>query len=485
MDSQPRAGPSSLASLLNPVPAPPDLDPADPSTFGSIDSESEDVRIAVSALDHMRNAHRYRDESGSLESSTVASTSGNTLEEDDRFSEGTGITVPYSDRGKEDVRFLERVGKMSVVSGALRAYEVGKNSNRVVKYGAGLVETSVKTIYGPVLNRAGQYVGSNNLNRVEEFANRQLDRFTSSPATRRDSLKEDFSESESDAMDVRGDGRIRRRTSRSVSRSSVSSNAGSATEKEGEVVVAVGNKEAQTSRRGWQGMLVEAGMTAGGIGAAVSEESLKSLKYCLHWLQYASARLEHQLAVLQNFISSLSAPAPSDALISPSAVHTLTQIRRDVVDTIRKVVDVVAKYSGAALPEHARRFVKQSIMSLPGKWANTIRSHDSMSQDGSVPSSPAPINLSAAPGTLAAGDGMTKENAEAAADRVLNFTVESLEMVKGINRVFAESVERAELWVDRLESVGLAQRQRNAEPTMSGEGENKQIDGGVSMEVDH
>lgn len=32
-------------------------------------------------------------------------------------------------------------------------------------------------------------------------------------------------------------------------------------------------------------MLVEAGMTAGGIGAAVSEESMKSLKYCLQWLQ--------------------------------------------------------------------------------------------------------------------------------------------------------------------------------------------------------
>lgn len=35
-------------------------------------------------------------------------------------------------------------------------------------------------------------------------------------------------------------------------------------------------------------MLVEAGMTAGGIGAAVSEESMKSLKYCLQWLQVSS-----------------------------------------------------------------------------------------------------------------------------------------------------------------------------------------------------
>lgn len=35
------------------------------------------------------------------------------------------------------------------------------------------------------------------------------------------------------------------------------------------------------SRSKWQAMLLE----AGGIGAAVSEESMKRLQYCLHWLQ--------------------------------------------------------------------------------------------------------------------------------------------------------------------------------------------------------
>lgn len=39
----------------------------------------------------------------------------------------------------------------------------------------------------------------------------------------------------------------------------------------------------------WSSMLVEAGMTAGGIGAAVSEESMKSLQYCLKWLQVSLA----------------------------------------------------------------------------------------------------------------------------------------------------------------------------------------------------
>jgi hypothetical protein len=40
-------------------------------------------------------------------------------------------------------------------------------------------------------------------------------------------------------------------------------------------------------RSRWQTVLVE----AGGLGAAVSEESLKSLRYCLQWLLVSDSRL--------------------------------------------------------------------------------------------------------------------------------------------------------------------------------------------------
>lgn len=46
----------------------------------------------------------------------------------------------------------------------------------------------------------------------------------------------------------------------------------------------VGNSEEQqqvVQRSRWQAVLLE----AGGIGAAVSEESMRRLKYCLQWLQ--------------------------------------------------------------------------------------------------------------------------------------------------------------------------------------------------------
>ena len=43
---------------------------------------------------------------------------------------------------------------------------------------------------------------------------------------------------------------------------------------------------AQRSR--WQAVLLE----AGGLSAALSEESMQRLKYCLHWLQVRSSFID-------------------------------------------------------------------------------------------------------------------------------------------------------------------------------------------------
>ena len=134
---------------------------------------------------------------------------------------------------------------------------------------------------------------------------------------------------------------------------------------------------AQRSR--WQAVFLE----AGGISAALSEESMRSLKYCLQWLQvrkaaptrcfrYACSRcfihtVRHgalinfaQILVLRNFISSLqpNGTSPNGTPISPQHLRTLQTAKRDVVDTIRQVVEVVSRYAGGALPEPARSRVR-------------------------------------------------------------------------------------------------------------------------------
>jgi len=127
---------------------------------------------------------------------------------------------------------------------------------------------------------------------------------------------------------------------------------------------------AQRSR--WQAVLLE----AGGLSAALSEDSMRRLKYCLQWLQYATAHIDAQILILRDFTANLQ-PWPSDSLtanrrppISEEHMRKLIDVRRDIVHTIRQVVDVVSKYAGGALPEPARGRVRGFILKLPQRWAS-------------------------------------------------------------------------------------------------------------------
>lgn len=120
---------------------------------------------------------------------------------------------------------------------------------------------------------------------------------------------------------------------------------------------------------------------------------MRRLKYCLQWLQvilafplefpaltvsfkYATAHIDAQILILRDFIASLQ-PLPSESLfanrrppISEEHMRRLTDVRRDIVLTIRQVVDVVSKYAGGALPEPARNRVRGFILNLPQRWAS-------------------------------------------------------------------------------------------------------------------
>lgn len=168
--------------------------------------------------------------------------------------------------------------------------------------------------------------------------------------------------------------------------------------------------------------------------------------------------------------------------ISASHMQTLTAVKRDVVGTIRQVVDVVSKYAGGALPEPARTRVRQFILHLPQQWANTAhrqahnavpahnggqskgpnkrRRRDNVGDTGSAastaPSSPfqsprvnANLSLPAIPSgsTHRPVSSMrpTAVSATAAAQRILTLATESLDMMRNVTGVFKESLDRAEV----------------------------------------
>lgn len=350
-----------------------------------------------------------------------------------------------------------------------------------MQYGAGLVESSFSAVSRPLANNA-------QLGALDDFACRQLDRLgAAASGSGGDSRAYDAGEDSrgrslyDEPERWRGEGNSRGRESAGPSQATHRSQSPGVQAQQ--AVAAMG------SRSRWQTVLVE----AGGLGAAVSEESLKSLRYCLQWLlvrpslrtegvftclfffsafvfpllslQYATAHLDHQITTLRDFIISLSQHSPnssnSDALMTASAAH-LSRIKHDVVETIRKVVEVVSKYAGAALPEQAKRYVRQSILGLPIKWASAIeegRGAAGRRADGGTASSASTPTGERMGDAQDGGGYFTSRSAEAskpgprhpstedAAERVLTFAVESLDMLRSVTQIFGESVEKAEAFV--------------------------------------
>jgi hypothetical protein len=117
------------------------------------------------------------------------------------------------------------------------------------------------------------------------------------------------------------------------------------------------------------------------------------------------------------------------------SLEILSQVKRELINTIRQVVEVVSKYAGGALPEQARNSVRSFILMLPERWSLAARADADASLRGNGP--------------LANGRGVSGGVAMAASTRVLTLATESLDMMRSVTGVFKESLDRAEAWVDR------------------------------------
>ncbi|KAI6014026.1 transcription factor Opi1-domain-containing protein [Pisolithus microcarpus] len=453
------------------LPTPPSPPSASPPTMSPLEDEDESVRIAIRALGDMKKGARPS-------SSSVTTNHAN----------ATSTSSPQQDVSPD---FVSRVSNLPLVNTALRAYEQGKASSRVVKYGAEMMESSVKSISRPVIERLP-------VEQLDEFACRQLDKLEryrrpSSVDSERMQVDEQQCSSSSDPL--------------AASPNELQSGGSRTPTPRSQVPDALPdqNGQAVVQRSRWQAVLLE----AGGIGAAVSEESMRRLKYCLQWLQYATSHIDAQIVILRDFIASLQPDGTAvshsaDSFVSPTHMRTLTDVRRDVVRTIRQVVDVVSKYAGGALPEPARVRVRGFILHLPKRWASASASvpHSQGIPDG------APGAKSAAGASTGGGVSTTRRGRSTrhlrersaggpdrslsgtpessrpaspitaqrvarsatasavtrAAQQILTLATESLDMVRGVTGVVKESLDRADAWVERLRIVGL-QRQQDPQDT--------------------
>lgn len=387
------------------------------STPTSVDQEMQD---AVEALGDLR----YADQRG--------------------LSEGGANTVD----GETSPQFLNRMTQYSLVNGTMRVignitrtYEQTKENNVVVRYGAQAVESSVKTVTKPILNR---YIEPN-LDRINKFACNQLDKLERSFASKAESHGED-AEDETAAQSTHG----RRRSISSdimhpptlslgpstngpggppVAFNQGGFNNGAATQsfrahassgklqhrggashgfsspQYGEISpVEVPREASGVLGRQWQN--VKAG--AGAVGATVtgyvgswvlSEETLNGIRYCEQWLQYAIHNIEQQIQALVSHLSrlkgSMSSSMVSGALLPPlrpdsgattehqalvnsreqTSLHRelLANVKREIVENIRRIVDILGKYTPPYLPNEAKSRIRGFLLNLPSRWATGLR----------------------------------------------------------------------------------------------------------------
>lgn len=196
----------------------------------------------------------------------------------------------------------------------------------------------------------------------------------------------------------------------------------------------------------WQRRLM---LSTAGVGVALSEESLKSLKYCLAWLRWANDHLDKVIMALRGVISEYDFDSAADGgggggggaagratadERSAELQHKIDSLRKDVIGTLKRVVDVVSTYAGGALPENARVVVKACITNLPRRWALAAKD-DGTSGSGAAGSS---------------NNMAVVVRREEAGKRVLVLAREGLEMMHQVSAIVQMTLERAEEWCDRL-----------------------------------
>jgi hypothetical protein len=186
---------------------------------------------------------------------------------------------------------------------------------------------------------------------------------------------------------------------------------------------------------GWRQQLV---ISTSGLGVAMSEESIRSLKYCLSWLRWANQRLDGAILSLRdllrrwdegpgqhrngihiaNMVQSTS--ESSHAQITAS----IAALRRDVLETLKRVVAVVSNYAGGALPENARNLVHRHLTSLPQRFSIASSKNTSNNEN--------------------------ENEAAGSAQRVMVLAQEGLDMMTQVTRVVDDTLVSAEDWCGRL-----------------------------------
>ncbi|KAI0191086.1 transcription factor Opi1-domain-containing protein [Astrocystis sublimbata] len=205
-------------------------------------------------------------------------------------------------------------------------------------------------------------------------------------------------------------------------------------------------------------------MTTSGLSIAMSEESLRSLKFCLSWLRWANEHIGQVVHTMNITLEKYEQSGPrsdGDETMQGSSQEAedrsylaaqLQSLRSDVLKTLQGAISTVSRYAGGALPENARELVRRHLKSLPQRFymANRANSREaSWQRDASIEE----------------GQREQEQQQEAAMQeskstrRVLVLAKEGLDMMSQVSGVLNTTIVSAEEWCERLGKQKHEQRE--------------------------
>ena len=227
----------------------------------------------------------------------------------------------------------------------------------------------------------------------------------------------------------------------------------------------------------WQSRLIK---STSGLSIAMSDESLRSLKYCLTWLRWANDHIGKVIGTLKTTLEQYEQAEQSEESSGPGCAGDdstiadveaagtasaepradrkelaarIASLKNDVIKTLRDVVETVSKYSGGALPENARVLVRRHLTSLPRKWQLAmVTSNSSRPQSSSSDAQMTGVEQ---------GDKGREKNVKEGAQRVLILAKEGLEMMTQVSGVLDGTIVSAEEWCERLGKKRKEEREAN------------------------
>lgn len=200
----------------------------------------------------------------------------------------------------------------------------------------------------------------------------------------------------------------------------------------------------------WQSRLI---MSTSGLSVAMSDESLRSLKYCLRWLRWANDHIGSVIGSLKTTLEQYDRPSEKEMLKlesaeqdkdleamdtqvdekhpEPSRAELATRInslKGDVVKTLQDAINMVSRYAGGALPENARELVRRHLTSLPKRFHLATMSEN----NGQNPNQDQ--------------DSAVRDGAH----KVLLLAKEGLDMVSQVSGIVDGTIVSAEEWCERM-----------------------------------